>query len=184
MMKIFIIGGIIMVIVVAGFLILKKEPLQQNENIMATLTLKSSAFKDGEIIPTRFTCEGENVNPLLEIRNAPEGTKSFVLLMDDPDAPSKTWVHWVVWNIEPKTQYISEDSLPGSALQGTNSSNTQKYIGPCPPKGDKPHHYHFKLYALDTDLNLAEGAKKEEVEKAMAGHILGQTLLTGLYQRK
>jgi len=152
---------------------------------MSNLILKSSAFKHNEPIPSKYTCDGEDVNPLLEIRNAPDGTKSLVLIMDDPDATrGTTWDHWIVWGIVPNTQYIPEDTVPGVAAQGTTSFGRQKYGGPCPPRGSKPHRYMFKLYALDTELTLAEGATKQEVEKAMEGHVLDQTTLIGLYQRK
>jgi len=151
---------------------------------MNGFALKSSAFKEGGFIPVKHTCEGDDVNPLLEIKNAPPEVKSFALIMDDPDAPMGTWVHWLLWNIEPRTQYISEDTVPANAVQGTNSFGRQKYGGPCPPKGSKPHRYMFKVYALDAMLDLPAGATKADLEKAMEGHILAQTVLTGLYQRK
>ncbi|MBI5732944.1 YbhB/YbcL family Raf kinase inhibitor-like protein [Candidatus Jorgensenbacteria bacterium] len=150
---------------------------------MNNLILKSSAFKQNEIIPRKYTCDGDDVSPLLEIRNVPEGTKSLTIIIDDPDAPGGNWDHWLLWNINPRTQYISEDTVPGDSVQGVTSFEHRKYSGPCPPRGDRPHRYQFKLYALDVILNLPEGATKPELEKAMAGHILDQTLLVGLYQR-
>ncbi|MDI6734315.1 MAG: YbhB/YbcL family Raf kinase inhibitor-like protein [Patescibacteria group bacterium] len=152
---------------------------------MDNLLLKSSAFKQNEIIPQKHTCDGDNVNPLLEIRNVPPETKSSVLIVDDPDATrGGVWDHWLIWNINPKTQYIDEDTVPAGAIQGKNSFNNQKYGGPCPPKGSNPHRYMFKLYALDTELNLPEGSTKTELEKAMVGHVLDQTILIGFYSRK
>ncbi len=152
---------------------------------MAGLELKSSAFRDKEFIPSRYTCDGEDINPLLEIKNPPPGTKSFVLIMDDPDATGGvTWDHWLLFNIPPDTQYIVEGTVPPGALQGKNSWGRSNYGGPCPPRGSKPHRYMFKLYALDTLLDLPEGTTKEEIEKAMTGHILEQTTLIGLYARK
>lgn len=151
---------------------------------MGNLLLKSSAFKGGGFIPAKHTCDGEDVNPLIEILNVPEGTKSTVLIMDDPDAPAGTWDHWILWNMDPKTHYIPEDSVPGSALQGKTSFSRPGYGGPCPPKGDKAHRYMFKVYALDVLLDLAEGASKQELLQAMEGHILEQGTLTGLYARK
>ncbi len=170
------------------FYFIQRSPLQEEKEIpiinMNGLVIKSSAFKNNEFIPAKYTCEGENVNPLLEILNVPPETKSLVLIMDDPDAPSGTWDHWIMWNIDPKTHYIPEDSVPAGAVEGTTSFGRLGYGGPCPPRGDKPHRYMFKVYALDTVLDLKEGAVKAELEKAMAGHILDQTTLIGLYQRK
>lgn len=148
------------------------------------MKLKSAAFKDGGFIPPKFTCDGENINPLIEIVGLSENIKSMVLIVDDPDAPAGTWDHWIMWNIDPKTSYIHEDSIPAGAVEGTTSFGKPKYGGPCPPKGDKPHRYIFKLYALDTTLELPEETTKQELEQAMEGHILEQTTLTGLYQRK
>ena len=151
----------------------------------AKMILKSSAFKPNESIPPKFTCDGDNVSPLMELREVPALTKSLVLIMDDPDATGGvTWDHWLLYNIDPKTQYIDEDSIPFGARRGKNGWGNAKYGGPCPPKNSKPHRYMFKLYALDVALNLAEGTAKAELEKAMEGHILDQTTLIGLYQRK
>ncbi len=160
---------------------MSEKPTMENKT---DLTLKSSAFKEGDIIPRKFTCDGDNVNPLLEIKNASAGTKSFALIVDDPDATrGRTWDHWVMWNIDPKTQYIMEDNLPSGAVQGLNSSNKNKYAGPCPPQGAKPHRYMFKLYALDTLLDIPASSTKAQLESAIAGHVIGQTTLMGLYGR-
>ena len=154
-------------------------------NNMADFALKSSAFKNNETIPAKYTCDGENVNPLLEIKNPPAETKSFILIMDDPDATrGGTWDHWIMWNIDAKTQYVSEDSAPMGAVQGKTSFGYEKYGGPCPPKGSAPHHYNFKLYALNAKLNLPDGSSKADVERAMQGHVLAETVLIGLYARK
>lgn len=151
---------------------------------MANFELKSSAFRNNEPIPGRYTCDGEDVNPLLEIKNAPENAKSLVLIVDDPDATGGvTWDHWLLFNIDPRTQYIAEGSVPSGALQGKNSWGRANYGGPCPPRGAKTHRYMFKLYALDTQLDLPEGASKQEIEKAMEGHIIDRATLIGLYQR-
>jgi Raf kinase inhibitor-like YbhB/YbcL family protein len=152
---------------------------------MGNLILKSSAFKEGETMPAKNTCDGDNVNPLLEIRNIPEKTKSLALVVDDPDATGgKTWYHWLIWNIEPKTQYIPEDNVPFGALQGTTSFGHQKYGGPCPPRGNAPHRYMFKAYALDAVLDIPAGSDKSTLENAMKGHILDEAVLTGRYGRK
>ncbi|MEK7465295.1 MAG: YbhB/YbcL family Raf kinase inhibitor-like protein [Patescibacteria group bacterium] len=151
---------------------------------MGNFALKSTAFKDGGIIPARHTCDGDDVNPFLEIRDAPPNTKSFALIVDDPDAPGGVWDHWLVWNIDGKTQYLSEDSIPAGAFQGLSGAGHSKWGGPCPPRGNDPHHYRFTLYALDTILTLAAGAKRAELEDAIAGHILAKTSITGIYERK
>ncbi len=150
---------------------------------MGTLVLKSAVFKEGGTIPEKYTCDGENINPLIEIVGTPENTKSMVLIVDDPDAPAGTWDHWIMWNIDPKTSYIHEDSIPAGAVQGNTSFGKPRYGGPCPPKGDKPHRYVFKLYTLDAMLDLPETATRQELEQAMKGHILAQTTLTGKYKR-
>lgn len=151
---------------------------------MSNFVLKSPAIKEGGVIPTRHTCDGDDVNPFLEISGAPEGTKSFVLIVHDPDAPGGDWVHWVLWNIPPQTRYIPEDGVPSGAMLGTTSFQEQKYGGPCPPKGHGEHHYVFTLYALDAFLDLSDGAFREDVERAIESHILATTTLTGLYERK
>jgi Raf kinase inhibitor-like YbhB/YbcL family protein len=149
------------------------------------MILKSSAFKPGEFIPPKFTCDGEDVNPLLEIRDVPADAKSLALIVDDPDATrGTTWVHWLLWNIDPRTQYISEDSVPFGAILGKTDFGYLRYGGPCPPRGSKPHRYMFKLYALDKMLDLPEGSTKADLERAMAGHILAEASLVGLYGRK
>ena len=152
---------------------------------MGNMIIKSSAFKDGQEIPVKHTCDGENINPLFEILNIPAEAKSLVFIMDDPDATGGvTWDHWVLFNIEPKTHYISEDSLPPGAVQGKTSFGKERYGGPCPPRGSKPHRYMFKAYALDTMLHLSEGVSKEDVLKAVEGHVLDEGVLMGLYGRK
>lgn len=152
---------------------------------MENLILKSSAFKDGKEIPSKYTCDGENVNPFLEIRNVPSGAQSLVLVIDDPDATGgETWDHWVVFNIDPTTQYIEEDTIPHSSTQGGNSWGSARYGGPCPPEGSGVHRYMFKLYALDIVLDLPRGTEKKEIEEAMRDHVMAETTLTGLYKRE
>ncbi len=139
----------------------------------------SPVFLHNQLIPKKFTCQGENINPALSIEGIPEGTKSLALIVDDPDAPGGTWVHWVVFDIPPTTTQIAEKSIPGK--QGWNDFGKRNYGGPCPPGGT--HRYFHKIYALDTVLNLKEGIKKKELEKAMQGHILDQAELVGLYKK-
>ncbi len=151
---------------------------------MSNIVIKSSAFKEGETIPAKYTCEGENVNPFLEIRNVPQGTKSLALIMDDPDATGgRTWDHWIMWNIEPGTQYVAEDTVPHNAVVGLNSWGSNRYGGPCPPPGNAPHRYVFKLYALDAILDLSSDSPKERLVEAMEGHILEETALVGMFGR-
>lgn len=151
------------------------------------LKLTSSAFKDGRSIPSRFTCEGENINPELSIKNAPAGTVSLALLMDDPDIPESVkknmgfavFDHWVVFNIPSDTTEIPEGQRP-PGVEGMNSAG-QGYTGPCPPDGE--HRYFFKLYALDTMLDLNKSATKARVEKAMKRHIIEKAQLMGVYKK-
>jgi Raf kinase inhibitor-like YbhB/YbcL family protein len=142
------------------------------------MELKSMEFKDNQFIPAQFTCEGKNINPALIIEQTPQEAKSLALIVDDPDAPMGTWVHWVVFDIPPISK-IEENSIPGK--QGINSSGEKNYHGPCPPFG--VHRYFFKAYALDTILNVKEGVSKEQLEKAMQGHILANAQLVGLYKK-
>ena len=143
------------------------------------MKISSTAFADNGVIPAKFTCNGADVNPELAISGIPASAKSLALIVDDPDAPSKVWVHWVVFNISPGTAWFAENSVPAGAVQGTTDFKTPKYGGPCPPSGT--HRYVFKLYALDTTFNLGSAATKKDVESAMQGHILAQATLTGLY---
>jgi len=142
------------------------------------MKITSPEFQHNGFIPSKFTCEGQDVNPALLIDGVPQGTKSLALIMDDPDAPMGTWVHWVVFNM-PVTARIEEDSIPGT--QGMNTARKLEFHGPCPPSGT--HRYFFKIYALDEMLNSKEGISKGALEKAMQGHILDKAELTGLYKR-
>ncbi len=142
------------------------------------MKLSSPEFKHNEPIPKKFTCEGQDINPPLVVEGLPEGTQTLALVMDDPDAPMGTWVHWVVFDI-PVISAIEEDSIPGR--QGKNDFRRHDYGGPCPPSGT--HRYFFKLYALDDKLGLPEGIDKQTLEKHMQGHILAQAELIGLYKR-
>ena len=148
------------------------------------MELKSAVFKEGEKIPSQFTCDGDDINPLLEIKNAPEGTRSFALILEDPDATrGRTFTHWTLWNISPSAGYVSEDSVPGEAVEGMTDFGKTGYGGPCPPKGVGAHRYVFKLYALDTEVTIPEDAPRAELEKALEGHIIAEAALTGRYSR-
>jgi Raf kinase inhibitor-like YbhB/YbcL family protein len=145
--------------------------------------VESPAFENHKQIPRKYTCEGENVSPPIVFRDLPRGTKSIALVMDDPDAPSGTFDHWIIWNLSPDTKTLNESSHVSN--EGKNGFRKIGYGGPCPPPG-KPHHYHFKAYALDktfTDAELPKGSSKEKLEEAMQKHILGQAELVGIYQR-
>nr|WP_314896853.1 YbhB/YbcL family Raf kinase inhibitor-like protein [uncultured Flavobacterium sp.] len=146
--------------------------------ISTTLTIKSPAFKNNEFIPSKYTCDGLNINPELIIEDIPVNTKSLAIIVDDPDAPNGTFCHWLLWDIPPKTT-IKEDSRPGT--QGRNSIHENKYFGPCPPSGT--HHYHFKVYALDAKLNLPPNTGEKELLNTMKGHIISSGDLVGLYKR-
>lgn len=142
------------------------------------MKIKSPTFKPNEMIPSKYTCDAQDINPPLTIENIPDAAKELVLIVDDPDAPAKTWVHWVVYNM-PVQSEIKENSIPGT--QGLNDFGKINYGGPCPPSGR--HRYVFKAYALDTKLRLDEGMTKEQVEEAMQGHLLDQAELVGVYQK-
>jgi len=192
--KLFFLAGVIILTGVA-FLFYKKysnQPQKQSpgaenkkiiSNILNNMKISSPVFQNNANIPPIYTCDAEGINPPLEIGGIPENTKSLALLMDDPDAPLEGgFVHWVVFNLDPGIKEIAENSKPESGTEGINSTGKIGYTPPCPPSGT--HHYQFKLYALDTILNLTSSAKREDVEKAMERHILDEAMLVGLYQRQ
>jgi len=143
--------------------------------------ISSFAFKNGGEIPKKYTCDGENVNPLLQFENVPPKTKSLALVFDDIDAPSGSYVHWILWNIHPNTKEIKENSVPEGAVEGMNDFKRHPYGGPCPPR--RAHKYVFKIYALDSPLHLNPNSTKTDLEKTMEGHVLAQTQLMGVYKR-
>ncbi len=150
------------------------------------MEIKSSAFGSGEMIPAKYTCDGADFSPPLDWSEGPAGTKSFALICDDPDAPMGTWVHWVIFDIPPSATMLAEGitrekDLPGGGTQGINDFRKIGYGGPCPPGGT--HRYFFKLYALDTMLGLKPGITKDQLLKAMRGHILAEAQLMGTYRR-
>jgi len=152
-----------------------------------TLSVSSPAFKEGERIPSKYTCEGQDISPQLKWNGVPEESKSLALIMDDPDAPSGVFTHWVIFNLPPDSQDLPEavpsaSQLPSGALQGRNDFGRIGYGGPCPPPG-YPHRYRFTLYALDKNLDLGAGSSKNQVLSAAKGHILAQGQLIGIYQR-
>jgi len=146
---------------------------------MKKLSVNSSAFENNKLIPAKYTCDGDDVNPPLTIEGVPEGTKTIALIVDDPDAPMGTWDHWIVWNIPATTSKIEENAVSGT--EGMNDFRRRSYGGPCPPSGT--HRYFFKVYALDVKLDLSPTSRKRDVEKAMQGHVLAKGELVGLYRR-
>ncbi|HZR26671.1 MAG TPA: YbhB/YbcL family Raf kinase inhibitor-like protein [Vicinamibacterales bacterium] len=152
------------------------------------MRLNALGFDDGSDIPIRFTCDGANVSPGLQWTAAQAEAESFVLIADDPDAPGKTWLHWLVYDLPASEHELPEGvapkgTLPSGAHQGRNDFGKIGYGGPCPPPGP-PHRYHFALYALDKRLDLRPGATRVQVERAMAGHVLAHAELIGQYSRQ
>jgi Raf kinase inhibitor-like YbhB/YbcL family protein len=147
-----------------------------------TMKVTSSVFSEGGTIPDKYAKDHDNVNPPLRIEGTPTEAKSLLLIMDDPDAPVGLFTHWLIWNIDPKTTEIAENSVPKGAVQGTNDYSNLGYGGPQPPSGT--HRYYFKVFALDRTLDLKSGAKRKEVEAAMRGHVIAQGELMGRYSHK
>lgn len=145
------------------------------------MKIKSDIFMHNGIIPVLYTCEGKGLRPTLAIFDIPEEAKSLVLIVDDPDAPNGDFVHWILWNISPKTLRIESDILPGGAVEGYTSLNKSGWVAPCPPSGI--HHYHFKLYALDFLLSISKTSTKSDLLQAMQGHSIDSDTLIGLYEK-
>jgi len=162
--------------------------VMKEEGIAMSIQLTSTAFAEGKPIPAKYTCDGADLSPPLKWSNVPEGTKSLALISDDPDAPVGTWVHWVIYNIPPDATELAEglpksEVLTNGAKQGMTDFKRIGYGGPCPPPG-RPHRYFFKVYALDAELDLKPGATKQQLLRAMDGHILAEGQLMGTYQRR
>jgi Raf kinase inhibitor-like YbhB/YbcL family protein len=164
---------------------INEERFEQNLIINDTekkfMEIKSDVFKNGEKIPPKYTCDGENVSPPLSFGDIPPETVSLVLIMDDPDAQGGIFDHWIAWNIPAETGEIPENGIPTEAVFGRNGFGTENYGGPCPPSG--VHRYFFRLYALDTALGLEAGSNKDELKNAMEGHVLADAELFGVYGR-
>ena len=143
--------------------------------------LISPAFRDGTALPAQYTCKGQNVSPPLNIINCDPQSQSLALIMHDPDAPAGDYVHWLMWDIPASVETIAANSVPIGAVQGINSSDEIGYTGPCPPAGSGTHRYMFELYCLDTSLGLESGSTREQLEKAMEGHILDSSTLIGIF---
>ena len=145
------------------------------------MKITSPAFAEGANIPVKFTCDGSDTSPPLKIDGAPAEAKTLVLIIDDPDAPSGLFTHWLVWNIDPKTQSLAEANSAGG-VEGKNDFGKTGYGGPCPPSGT--HRYYFRIFALDEQLSLKPGARRKEIDAAMKGHVIAQGELMGRYARK
>jgi len=143
--------------------------------------ISSTAFENNGKIPSIYACDGTNINPPLKIENIPKEAKSLALVFDDIDAPRGSYVHWILWNIDPGVKEIKENSVPEGAIQGLNDFKKNNYGGPCPP--GRAHKYVFKIYALDTRLNLNSNSTKKDLEKAMESHILSRAQMMGLYKK-
>jgi Raf kinase inhibitor-like YbhB/YbcL family protein len=159
----------------------------REEGAKMTIDLRSTAFEEGGAIPTRYTCDGTDVSPPLQWGSLPEGTRSLALVAEDPDAPGGTFVHWVIYDLPPGTRRLPEgvpgrQTLPSGAAQGVNGAGGVGYMGPCPPSGT--HRYFFRVYALDTELDLGGGATREGLASAMKGHVLAAGRLMGTYRRR
>ena len=181
MKKVLIIFLVIICIGIAFyFVFVQKKDISYNSNMI----IESSAFEYGKGIPEKYTCDGKGINPSLVFKDVPKEAKSLALISDDPDAPNGTWDHWVLWNIPPETTEILENSIPNGAVVGKNSwpVNANKYGAPCPPSGS--HRYFFKLYALNTILNLSINSTSQDLMNAMQDYILAEAELMGRYQRK
>lgn len=151
-------------------------------NAASSISVTTPAFQPSGDIPAKFTCNGANLNPELKINGVPNEAKALVLIVDDPDAPRGLFTHWIVWNIDPKTTDIGENSEPAAGVQGTNDFGRRNYGGPCPPSGT--HRYFFKIFALDTKLDLKPSARRAELDAAMRGHTLAQGELMARYSHK
>lgn len=174
--------GISCILLAASFAFFVSDAISKEASKMNGLRISSPVFENNSHIPVKYSCDGMNINPPLLIENVPANTKSVALIVDDPDAVIGTFVHWVLWNIDPGTREIKENSVPEGAKQGLNDARKHNYVGPCPPSGT--HRYFFKLYALDAVLTPGPDSIKADIEKAMERHIIDQTHITGLYKRR
>jgi len=188
-------GAVVLIFLFAGMLLISGCIQNENERDASTespdtgkgdenvdiqdINVFSSAFEPNRNIPRKYTCDGENINPPLEFEGIPEEAESLVLIVDDPDAPMKTFTHWIVWNIEPVAK-IEDDSIPG--VEGINDFRKIGYGGPCPPSG--AHRYFFRVYALNRQLELKAGAGRKELESEMIGHFIAEGELMGKYSKK
>lgn len=184
MSRTYLVSIVFLVLIVGISLFLQINKKREADLISKNNNMKisSPAFLNGELIPSKYTCDGENINPPLLIENVPAEAKSLVLIVDDPDAPMGTWVHWTIWNIDPNTREIPENTVPQGAVEGKTSFGKPGYGGPCPPSGT--HRYFFKIYALDSLLNLPSTSDINDLKKAMQNYILDKGEFFGKYKRQ
>jgi hypothetical protein len=179
--------GVLPSLILVVFALIVPAQVRGQKTSSSKIELKTTSFTPGDFIPKRFTCEASDVSPALAWTDPPPGTQSFAIIEDDPDAPSGTFVHWLVYDLPADYRSLPEalpgnDQMPDGGRQGTNGFSRTGYSGPCPPPG-KPHRYFIRLYALDAKLDLRPAATRRELEAAMKGHILAQAELMGRYQR-
>lgn len=179
MKKAFLIIGLIIIFVAAFYL--KKVAIFELSSMKEGKMKLTTVFEHNGNIPSEYTCDGKDLAPLLTISDVPESAKELVLIVDDPDAPMGTWVHWVLYNIPISTRQIDAKNLPAGAKEGITDFGRIGWGGPCPPSGT--HRYFFKLYAIDKNLDLPPAQTKEQIEQAIKGHIIEKTELIGLYKR-
>jgi hypothetical protein len=186
-MRIFLI--LVLLVLISGCIASEpdEETLKEEDISMDAISISSDVFENGSMLSSEYTCDGSDVSPALSWDTIPVGTQSIAIIVDDPDAPGKTWVHWVIYNIPADSSGLpgavpKNKTLDDGSLQGKNDFGRIGYNGPCPPPG-KPHRYFFKVYALDTTLGLKSGATKSQLESAMSGHILAQGKMVGKYGR-
>ena len=175
---------IIIILLFSGFIYLSnKKPAELKIiNYKNMIKITSTAFVQGGMIPQKYTCDGQNINPDISIEDVPESAKSLILIVDDPDSPRGIFTHWILYNIEPKTTKIQENSVPDGAINGINDFGTEKYGGPCPGSGiDR---YFFTVMALDTILKIPNETGRKEIDKITGNHIIGQGQLMGKYEKK
>jgi len=163
-----------------GFQHFSTQIIEIMEKEIKELIVTSSAFNNEGEIPAKYTCDGDEVSPPINVEETPEGTKTLAIIMEDPDAPNGTFTHWLLWNIDPKSAYLDEQTF--QSVSGTNSANQIGYYGPCPPSGS--HRYYFHVYALDDGLDLEEGADRSELELAIEAHVLGKGSIMGRYKKQ
>jgi Raf kinase inhibitor-like YbhB/YbcL family protein len=178
---------VVIVAALAGIFLLKSNDSLKHKGVQTTkgfMKLTSSAFTNNEMIPSKYTCDGENINPPISIDGVPDDAKELVIVVDDPDAPAGVWTHWTMWSITPDTKDIAENSVPVGAKEGTTSFGDSGYGGPCPPEGTGTHRYFFKVYALDKTLELTEGANLNELENEISTGVIDRAEIIGLYTHR
>jgi len=184
--KYFILIILILIILGGGIFVLfqtkqKEQSFFTPSSNIKDMKILSPAFENNGFIPEKYTCDGDNINPPLQFEDIPKEAKSLVLIVDDPDAPAGTWIHWTLWNISPQINNISENQVPSGAQQGKTSFGNIGYGGPCPPSGT--HRYFFKVFALNKEIDLPSGADINQLQSAIKDHIIAKSQLIGLYRR-